>query len=313
MENKTSKKDAIAAYSDRWGYRPLLGELPMELRADEEVVIASLKTYGTGAINLRGAAPALLKSKEFALKVAASMPNNQGLLGEFSDVLREDRDVVLAFCAQWPHGAQLEFAGPKARSDRDIVFAALKASGMALEFAGTEFRKDFEAIQCAVRRTPHAIQHMDAELLSNRAFMLELLSKTSVSQGVLQFLSDSMRDDKEIVMAILRTDWQSFEHASERLRGDRDVMWEALTRTNDWYKASAFEHAAEELKRDTEFAKKAVAMVRQTYGREKGEAVETIMKPHREAKLRGRAEKLAAKEQAIAEKAAAKVVRKKPL
>ena len=78
------------------------------------------------------------------------------------------------------------------------------------------------------------------------------------NQGLaLGCVSEKLRGDREVVMEAVRQNGLALEHASEELRGDREVVMEAVRQIG-----SALQHASEELKDDREILMEAVKHIR---------------------------------------------------
>ena len=121
-------------------------------------------------------------------------------LRDASDVLRADREVVLAAVRQ--NGLALQFARHKLRTtDRDVVLAAVRQNGLALQFvdAGLNFDRDGVALE-AVQRTG----------------------------GALQYVSGYLRYDKAFIFAVVRENVYAFKYAPPEWKTDKEVCLEAV-------------------------------------------------------------------------------------
>ena len=62
------------------------------------------------------------------------------------------------------NGADLEYASPDLRNDREVVLAAVQEDGRALRWASAELRKDREVVLAAVQEDIEALKYASAEL-----------------------------------------------------------------------------------------------------------------------------------------------------
>lgn len=94
---------------------------------------------------------------------------------------------------------------------------------------------------------------------TNRAFALRELSGEGLFEnscgGLLEYFSEALRGDRDVVLTAVSNYGGALEHASEALRGDLDVVRAAVV--NQW---EAFEHASEALRADHDFVMEALAI-----------------------------------------------------
>ncbi|MBP5590360.1 DUF4116 domain-containing protein, partial [bacterium] len=84
----------------------------------------------------------------------------------------------------------------------------------------------------------------------NKVFAIKLLS---VYGGMLKYVSERLRADKDVVTAAVGSAWNALGYAAEELRGDRDVVLAAVG--HDGY---ALQFASDELKDDKEIVLTAI-------------------------------------------------------
>ena len=90
-------------------------------------------------------------------------------------------------------------------------------------------RQDEEVAVAALRISPTLFETMSAKLRGNRRVAIEAVSK---NHYLIEYASDELRDDPEVVMAGAGSDWGetvSLRHASKRLRSDKDFVIRALS------------------------------------------------------------------------------------
>ncbi len=113
-----------------------------------------------------------------------------------------------------------------ARSDKEVVMAAVKSYPSALEFASKELQADKEIVMEALRSK---------------------YNSRSIFYSPLEFASKELQADKEVVMAAVKQYGFALKYASKKLRSDKEVVIEAVMQNG-----SSVEYASKELKADKE-------------------------------------------------------------
>ena len=118
---------------------------------------------------------------------------------------------------------------------------AVKQNVLALQFACEVLRNDFRVVMEAFKQKDQAL-----EFVSNihKKFLAELLSWNLRSgQTILKYCNEEVRDDRRIVLAILKYNGQEFQYVSQRLKNDQEVVLAAIK-----YDPHMLKLASEELK-----------------------------------------------------------------
>ncbi|MBP5208305.1 MAG: DUF4116 domain-containing protein, partial [Clostridia bacterium] len=165
---------------------------------------------------LKNAPEIIRDNRAFAIKI---LPMGGGLLEDFSERLRADKDVVTAAVGSaWN---ALGYAAEELRGDRDVVLAAVGHDGYALQFASDELKDDKEIVLTAIE---------------------------TYEGDVLEYASERLKDDKETVIFAVRRCEYSIGFASERLRHDADVIRVVLDEH-----PGQFENLPEDVQEDLDF------------------------------------------------------------
>jgi hypothetical protein len=201
-----------------------------DIRADEEVVLASVRSRGTSlehaATELKNdptIALAAINQNAMAYKfVSASLKNDpdiiramlqsMGLSFDLSSIVSSgsspmgNRDLMLMLA---PLGSYvLEFASDEIKNDREVVLATVRADFKALRFASRELRNDPDIILAATAGDYNGVWGSWAsdELLSNRDFALEVVSQSDEASSGLQLenFSDEVRSDPQVTLAAVQ-------------------------------------------------------------------------------------------------------------
>ena len=169
--------------------REVFSFLPEELQSDADVAEAWL---GRKLYKLKNAPEIIRDNRAFAIKI---LPMGGGLLEDFSERLRADKEVVTAAVGSaWN---ALGYAAEELRGDRDVVLTAVGHDGYALQFASEKLKDDKEIVLSAI---------------------------ATYEGDVLEYASERLKDDKETALAAVKRCGDSIGFASERLRHDGDVI-----------------------------------------------------------------------------------------
>lgn len=156
--------------------------------------------------------------------------------------LRADRHFVLQ--AVKVQGLSLQYASELLRQDRTVVEAAINQDRMALRFASEDLRADPDLIRQAMSagetwtRGGHAL-HCEARVLNTdeascrKAVDAMDPAKWRVKVGrdhqKLALAPPSIKADRDVVRDAIRNSWgEALQYAAEELRGDKELVLEAV-------------------------------------------------------------------------------------
>lgn len=177
--------------------------------------------------------------------------------------IRNDREAVLGAVGQ--NEAALEYATEELKSDKAFVLEAVKTYGEAIRHAAAVLRGDREVVLAAICQNRLALRHASEELRADVGLVVEAMRNRGAGHNlecaaeelgapleVVREASQELhpdgwkkkvlrdwqklgvaplatRSDKELVIEVVRDSWgMALCHASETLRGDRDVVLEAV-------------------------------------------------------------------------------------
>jgi hypothetical protein len=147
----------------------------------------------------------------------------------------------------------LQWAADSIRSDKDFMLAAVRQDSSALQWADEMLREDKEVVSEAVKQDSHCIVFAsprfldDANMLELNYYTLKyttaefqcrnkefLLSAISFNPKLLAFVTDTMRQDREVVMCASLRDAAVAQPFSQYELKDTDKKWLAcLSDLND--------------------------------------------------------------------------------
>ena len=223
----------------------------VELRDDKSTVLLAVETCGQ---HYELASEALRRDKDVALAaiaggaevlhpchdndvdIARALP----CLRFCSDAMRDNLDVVLAAVKTAPH--QVRYASERVRNHTDVIVACL---GLIpnLHFEATDKETALRVIR---RSTSNMLQYCSEALCADKEVVLEAVVKCGDS---LRHASAALRGDRQVVAAALATSPRCFVHASPELRNDKEITLLAVKAQQDNYV-----HASDEMQRDRDVA-----------------------------------------------------------
>merc|ERR1719346_93575 len=116
----------------------------------------------------------------------------------------KDKDFVLPMVRM--QGNALQYVDRRAEmwSDQEFVLRMVEMQGNALKFADDRLRADKKVVVAAVKESSDALEFIDknATLWKDKAVVLSLVQSTG---RALQFASDQIKENKEVVRAAVRT------------------------------------------------------------------------------------------------------------
>jgi hypothetical protein len=159
----------------------LIGDIPINLRSDKEIVMFAVKDYGE---NLCQASTELKNDKEIVL---AAVKSSGEVLENVSNELRNDPEIVLAAVSQ--NGAALKFASEELKNNLQITKTAVSNKHCslsnsylpALAYVGNIFKNDKEIILKSFEGGGNykilENELVPAKLLNDKDFVLKLFKK----------------------------------------------------------------------------------------------------------------------------------------
>ncbi len=137
------------------------------------------------------------------------------------------REVVLWAIER--NGHLLKFARAEFKNDKEIVLAAINNSGPAFRFASECLRKDKEVVVAAVQKYGLALECVSNELRSDKDVVLDAVKSNGKS---LRYASKELQNDWDVVLEALYCPWSwslgALEYVSDNLKDNPDLVLAAL-------------------------------------------------------------------------------------
>ena len=127
--------------------------------------------------------------KAAAMKHLAAWDGNFSQLGDVSEPLRDDAEVVIVAVTNL--GSALEYATDSLKADVEVVKVAVANDGFALQYAADSLKADIEVVKAAAANERGALCFAAASLMADPAMVKELVA---VSAKALEHATEPTRD-----------------------------------------------------------------------------------------------------------------------
>ena len=107
--------------------------------------------------------------------------------------------------------------------EKQILLKAIKADPYIIESASESMCDDMDVMMEVVRSCGYLLKKASPELRNIKKLVIQAV-KNSTRYGALQWASDTLKDDKEVVLAAIEHYAYEIMHASDRLKLDRDII-----------------------------------------------------------------------------------------
>ena len=191
-----------------------------ELKADKEVIQLAVESHGSA---LAHASDALKADKQIVLIAM----NNGGSLRDVSKALCANERVVLAALKNGElYAGCFAPASEDIRADKEIALIAVKRECTNILYVSDDLKADKDVIMSALENWDNDRPFTDCKLP----------------------FPTHLKNDKEVIMAIVKEDGDQFEFASDELKADKEVAVAAMS--CDW--ADVLKFASVALQADPE-------------------------------------------------------------
>ena len=165
--------------------------------------------------------------------------------------------------------ADLQYASPELKADKEVVMAAVTNNGNALQYASPELKADKEVVMATVTNNGFALRFASPELKADKEVVMVAVSKIGFA---LRFAPE-LQGDKEVVMAAVTNNGNALQFASPELQGNRKVVIAAMSKNSNalqfaskevvmfavTFDGNALQYVSPELKADKEVVMAAVS------------------------------------------------------
>jgi len=232
------------------------------LRADKEIVLKAIKS---GGVDFQYASEALRADREVVL---AAVNNTGNALKYASKKLRADREIVDVAVSENP--LAVKFASEELRADRKLMSQLVQVNGVALTYASKDLQADRDLVVEAVKSNSYVLKFLSEEAQNDnelQATLENMRSQHTRRSAERQFPvttvtedGHDLSDDRDFILRKVEENGLILEFASDELRNDPEVVLTALKAEIDWDVTldRVFHLASTELKDSLDFIRTAV-------------------------------------------------------
>ncbi|MGR3951715.1 MAG: DUF4116 domain-containing protein [Chlamydia sp.] len=153
------------------------------------------------------------------------MKKNGLILQDVNDELKNDSQVVSAACENNPNAIQ--YAGAAIKDNRAFMLPLVQRNGLLLQYASEELKKDLKFVSAACQNNPGALQYAHHDFI--RKSSLDMISLVEQNGLLLQYASDDLKNDDEVVFNACQNNPTAIQFASDRMRdSDRTMRYLVL-------------------------------------------------------------------------------------
>lgn len=204
------------------------------LKDDEYVVYQAVKKDG---LLLEHASERLKNHEKTVWSALLSNP----LALEFASEALQDNEAMVNFCVN-KSGQSLLFANKRFKEDKDLVKLAITNYPHILKdinnddeaFVQMAYWKDRKSFQYASERIKsngkfilqHQIsfnEHWGQTLKQDKHFILKFIQQHSITENFIQFISPSLQENREVVLACVQSEARNFEFVRDEFKNDFEI------------------------------------------------------------------------------------------
>lgn len=148
-----------------------------------------------------------------------------------SERLKNNKTIALLFVKK---GGDINDLSEEMRADREVVLAALTTdrTHSFLSAVSPNFFDDKEIALFCLKKSPYALEYLSERLRDDKEVVLTAVNSVPPldedEQFFLEDASERLKDDKEVILAAVSQRGYFLEYASDRLRADHDVVFAAM-------------------------------------------------------------------------------------
>lgn len=219
--NKTfaSDRDVVIAAVKKSGLE--MSYVDAKFYDDKDIVLLALKTGQVSEI-MKLVSPRLKDDDDVAL---LALKKDVFSLKYLSHKYQDNKELILS-----KKLFDLEGVSERLKADREVVLMSVSLVGENLKYASSKLQDDAEIVLNAVKNSAceTAFKYASERLRGN-----ETIAKAAIKNfwDACQYLSPEGRNNKEIMLYVLKKDGSYFNLASDALKRDKKVILTALMNT----------------------------------------------------------------------------------
>lgn len=163
------------------------------------------------------------KERQDFVKSFAGEAQPLKLFQQMPEAARSDDEVVMAAIRRDPQA--VEFAAGWCAKDKDFMLMAIRANRRSLQFASQELKADQELVLEAAALNGYALRYADPMLGADPKFMMKAVCRNGAA---LEYAHEAIKANKEVVRAAVRNNGAALAFADTTMRADPDVVRDAV-------------------------------------------------------------------------------------
>ena len=204
----------------------------------------ALELLENGEIDIEDLDEKLRDDEEFMLICG----DDDSCLRVASKRLRDNSDFMIRSMVQYGSDA-LKYASKELKEDKEFFLEAVKTMPQALEFASEKLKKDSDILKRVEEydEDRYDLEEVPSNFHINQKYLKISELKKDIKEVPygLAWLDEEFRNNKEVVLAAVKSNGYTLKYASEELKNDKDVVMTAIKEEKYAYK-----YADEELLKD---------------------------------------------------------------
>lgn len=128
-----------------------------------------------------------------------------------------------------------DFIAHKKYCNKKFVLKEIQKNPSALKYASSKLKNDIEVVRSAIQKHPKAFEYASVRLKDDKGFVLEALhiekrkyleitDVPRLRHRISQFVSQRLKNDRDVILAAIENYAEALDNASEQLKNDKDVV-----------------------------------------------------------------------------------------
>mmetsp|Transcript_385 Transcript_385/g.513 ORF Transcript_385/g.513 Transcript_385/m.513 type:complete len:269 (+) Transcript_385:57-863(+) len=122
----------------------------------------------------------------------------------------------------------LMFAPYEIRNNRRVVLDAIQKFGFAIQHASIELQQDAAILKLAIEKSIHCFKFASDSMKNDKELVLNLMQKSEKNSVILRYCSPDLQEDAEVVCLAVSVCGRTLEFAGPQIQKDLDVVGVAV-------------------------------------------------------------------------------------
>lgn len=172
----------------------------------------------------------LIKDKSYALM----MVNHCGVLYNLIDssLKNDDQIIKTALLSKYGKYKSLQYIPEEYKINKKFFSYVCNLEGTNIRYASNELKNDMELVNIALNDNIYSFQFISQELKNNEKIIEKCINIIDIKKKhvpILEYVtSDNIKDNKDIILKLMKYNGSELQYVSDRLRNDIDVVSTAI-------------------------------------------------------------------------------------